>query len=310
MPWRPLLPITAFVHPRCLDLNPSVRILSASTLDIMSQQPSNSMMTDPFCLYDCSWTLYSQIWRAPLKCQALSGLGSSGRTARQNLARQLKNKFQRPPDDAEDEDAQKKSGVLQECSCELIGMSDDARGIATGLLISMTCEKAIHKFVLYGSGPSNSDGGQRSTSNILSLFMAKAPAHLVKRMVLFMVDTFDVSIQPLKLASPLLQSQLQNYIEGLTGHSSGPSASAPSSLIESVVQDLKVSVTFSTPIAPSLRSVDIALPSASALTMIQSATSGKASLLDLLAQHLNHQTGLQLPMASGTTSTGKSMKLK
>lgn len=226
-------------------------------------------------LYDCSWTLY----RCSLKSPAT--------LHRDRLTQQLQDSLQRIPADDED-DLFDRSGDLQGCVVEPISVGSSL----SGFLVSTVYDKATHKFILLGS-----------LGTTESVILVKAPAVITRKFFTAFCDTLDIPTpSSLKLSSSLLEAQLQIFLQVLR------STDVSSTLFTDIVRDLKVSVVFETPMSPSLRSVDIDVPSDTVRNMATRSSNGQ--LLSVLAEHLRMQTGLKLtPAASSNSMTSKLMMI-
>lgn len=243
----------------------------------MAQGIVSSGYTDLTHFYDCSWTIYTCSWNPPTTFR------------RDDLTRQIQTDLRRRSSD--DDDLPERSGELQECTAESISIRLGRDSVSSGLLISVVYDKALHKFVIYGS-----------EGVAVSLLLVKAPAAVTKKVFTVLSDALDMSFPLLlRLPSSLLQSQLEFYLKKLDGADSGHTTS----LVTDVLHDLKVSIAFEAPIAPSLRSLEIDVPPTTIRIMKNESPQGQ--FMKLLAEHVRSQTGLNLPAATSAHYTTSSV---
>ncbi len=226
-------------------------------------------------LYDTNWTLYKCSLRSPPQW-------ASPNLELDILIEKLQTDLRKPalhvPGDEDDVDD---SGSLQECTVETIRVTTTC----AGLYITAAYERASHRFFLYGSTQVNT-----------SLMFANAPTSVMQRMFEILSEALDAPLaMPFKrflLPSSLIQEQMEAYLKAL-------GAAEPSntlSLVEAVLRQISVGVTFEAPIAPTLRSLNLELlpETVRAMTL---ACRVDANFLTILAEHLKSQTGLTLTPA-------------
>ncbi len=267
---------------------------------------------DFLCLYDVSWTLHRLQW--PSLSNRPHSLLSSSRS-RANRARQLRdflhiNLTGEEADNTFDE----KAGAIQECSWDLLEASDREEGailldneglriaeeLGSGILISLNYDTVTYKVILYGptqSQPPISTASSRSTT-MLPLLLTKTPVALSKRLFTFLLDTFDVRISPLKLPQSLLHSTLESYIEMLYRNTVSMSIARRSAFLKGALKDIKISLSFSAPISPHLRTIDADIPADTVCNLIEASMSSKTAFMQVLSVHLEHHTGMHLPLAA------------
>ena len=276
-------------------------------------------------LYDASWTLYS----IHSTSQSYITLPTADSTRQSRLATQLRSYLDRTkvPTDPYDSEAER-TGTLRDCTWT--SLQKDA-----GQKIELVHDKATYRFLLM-SGRETVSGKPR-----LSLLLTKATAAIAKKFTGFLLDTFQGTLAPLKLPSALLQEALHAYLSTLGAEF--PSDSTPSlrqpTTIQSIIGNLKVTVTFGAPVAPHLKTMDIDIPPDSVTKLLQQIEKAKqednstrrnrtngqrnggnesantdTTLLGLLAELIEARSGIRIPItttnptasSTGTTSPSPS----
>jgi len=218
--------------------------------------------------YDTSWTLLAVTDTTATYRDLLSANERSLSRRAGQLHEHLNNN--RPTYIDDDENA--KTGGLRECTWTTIPPS--ARSEAHGCLITLTYDRTTCKFVLYTD----------------SIILAKAPAALTKRIISFLSEAFSLTITPLKLPTSTLQRTLQDYLINLH-------ASLPPNHLQSAIGTLKLTLSFSGPISPHLRTLDIDVPYDTMQHLLSSASTTQMSFLAELAKHIQSRTGLKIPLS-------------
>ncbi|KAF7509390.1 hypothetical protein GJ744_008113 [Endocarpon pusillum] len=265
---------------------------------------------DFLCLYDVSWTLYRLQWPS-LSNRPYSLLSSSRKRA--NRAKQLRDFLHIDVTGEEaDNTFDEKAGAIQDCSWDLLEASDreegaillDNEGVriaeesGSGILINLTYDTATYKMILYGPTPSQPPDSTASNqpTAMLPLLLTKTPVPLSKRLFTFLLDTFDIRISPLKLPQTLLQSTSESYIEMLYRSTMSVSIARRSVFLKGSLKDIKITISFSAPISPYLRTIDADIPADTVCNLIEASMSSKISFMQALAVHLEHHTGMHLPL--------------
>lgn len=228
------------------------------------------------CLYDTSWTLHSISQISP----SFTALCGFDERVLKRPAKQLKDYLIQATTEKralyENEQADsEKTGSLREVT--FLPLEHP------GILISVIHERASSKFILYG----------RDDESPYSLLLTKAAAPVVHKFTAFLFDSFSVSAVPLKLPSTLLYDTLQAYMSTITTTTTSQSAPSHTPLTKATLSSLRLTFSFSPPIAPKLRSIDIDIPLAS----LTAQTPGR-TILTSISTHLERATGIY-PLAIG-----------
>jgi hypothetical protein len=176
-----------------------------------------------------------------------------------------------------------------------------------GLSISLFYEKKTYKFVLFTSSSTPVIAGTTSKSSTTTILLAKSSPSVLKRFFAYLDHTFSISQpSPLKLPSSALQQTLQNYIiTVLPLLDSDLATSQQEDALTSILGTVKVTLSFSAPVAPHLKTLDISIPANTVLAMCKKAHNDKdvdrgppgQYCLDYLACQIHAKTGLKLPLS-------------
>ncbi len=262
------------------------------------------------CLYDVSWTLHRLQWPS-LSHRPYSLLCSSRHRA--NRAKQLLDFLHIDVTGPEAENTfDEKAGAIRKCSWDLLEAADreedailldnegrrvtEERG--SGIVINLTFDTATYRVILYGPAPSQPSSSAASSQQTatLPLLLTKTPIPLTKRLFTFLLDTFEIRISPVKLHQSLLHSTFESYIEIICRHTTSMSLERRRAFLTSALKDIKISLSFSAPITTHLRTIDADLPPETVCNLIEASVSSKTSFMQVLAVHLEHHTGMQLPL--------------
>lgn len=202
---------------------------------------------------------------------------------------------------------------------------DDGHSLRRGLMISLVYEKTTYKFVIYAASTGSFRPSKRSRIAIATshtgvsrgpfggepepaILLAKSSPSVLKTLTTYLLDTFDLPrpVEALKFPSSFIQSTLESHLTTIYRalSSDGDGSNASSNAIReyeftNTVGTVKVTVSFSAPIAPSLKSLEVAvgLPALlSAFQLIDStANARRETFLGFLSGCILAKTGLRLP---------------
>jgi hypothetical protein len=249
--------------------NVNISFFSASAdTSYVGASLQSAIMDD--CLYDTSWKLHTVSQVSPSYAALCA---SYDPCALKRPAEQLKNYLlstteERALHENEQPDVEK-TGSLREVTFRAV--------LQTGILISVTHERALSKFLLYGD----------VTSRPYRLLLTKAAAPIVHKFTTFLFDTFSVSTIPTKLPGTLLYNTLEYYM--ITATRTQQSA-------EATLSALRLSFSFSPPIAPKLRSMDIDIPIGPIASRAD--PTPHETIMKSISAHLQRVSGI-LPIAIG-----------
>lgn len=164
-----------------------------------------------------------------------------------------------------------RAGVLQDCRWTLLGNerawaeqdggggvyeADDVRvDEIAGVLAEIQYEKSTYTAVMLRSWQEKEAVTDEGFTH-LPLLMTRMPAPLRETFLDYLSTTFDTRPSPIKLSSAFLTSSLENYLQDLT---SGGDRLQSSTNLTTIVKDIQLTLVFSPPVAPSLKSLEITI---------------------------------------------------
>ncbi|OJJ44407.1 hypothetical protein ASPZODRAFT_18600 [Penicilliopsis zonata CBS 506.65] len=181
---------------------------------------------------------------------------------------------------AADEEALSKTGALKACTWEPIDIPDeDGQSSISGISIVLEYENAVYKAALLAGRDGQGSRGDNATT-ALPLLLTRLPNALRQTVTTFLSATFDVYCALLRLPPYFLCTGLERYLHNLTGGSSGPvmdPSSDPRFILEDVVKEMQLTLSFSQPIAPSLKSLNVNVPRESFSQFVLPSTNAPAA---------------------------------
>ncbi|CAG8908487.1 unnamed protein product [Penicillium egyptiacum] len=161
---------------------------------------------------------------------------------------------------AADDDALSKTGALKDCLWRSISpqsLRDEAPSRSqsatfSGILVTLEYENIIYRAALLAD--TTSPPSQRTGSTSLPLLLTRFPTALRQTFVAFLSTNFDTYCSPLRLPSSFLCAGLDTYIDTL--RTRRPSTS---DIVEDAIKELQLTLSFSSSIAPALRSLNVSV---------------------------------------------------
>ncbi|KAJ5588147.1 hypothetical protein N7537_010825 [Penicillium hordei] len=207
---------------------------------------------------------------------------------------------------AADDDALSKTGALKDCLWRPISQSlrDKAPSRSQntpfpGMLVTLEYENIVYKAALLADTKSSTN--QRTGSTSLPLLLIRFPTALRQTFITFLSTNFDTYCSPLRLSSSFLCAGLETYIDALRTQ-----RPRTSDTVEDVIKELQLTLSFSSSIAPALRSLNVSVARASLAGFLRD----QPGQLALKSRSLQHK--LRSPFISNLTSyleTHLAMKL-
>ncbi|ETI19480.1 hypothetical protein G647_09314 [Cladophialophora carrionii CBS 160.54] len=183
---------------------------------------------------------------------------------------------------------------------------ENERTQSNALVVCLAYEKETYKFIIYTTSASSARSSKRrrtasptsqSTSapstDATAILLAKSSPATLKRFTTYLSDRFSVdAIRPLSLSSLFLQSSLERYV-----------STVPSALLGQI----RLTLPFARPIAPDLKSLEIAVPreTTESFTKVRASqqrrsgprqTRGEKLFMHHLANSILNKTGLSIPV--------------
>ncbi|CEL07603.1 hypothetical protein ASPCAL10760 [Aspergillus calidoustus] len=239
------------------------------------------------------------------------------------------------------------TGALNSCTWEPITSlsflspqsveDDDEDAQPVGILITFGYEHITYKAALLANPSiSPSDTSQKgkqpqrgrskrtpstssSTSTSLPLLLTRLPKALREQFIAFLSSNFDTCVSSLRFSSDVLCDLLQSYVGNLTSAEGGSGGEgADSVLIEDIIREMHLTLSFAPPIATSLKTLNVSIPRETIASFLRTTTgsspagdgtenSGRRVLSGLsayLQKHLAMELGLELGDGGVTLSSG------
>ncbi|KAJ5516227.1 hypothetical protein N7527_007787 [Penicillium freii] len=165
---------------------------------------------------------------------------------------------------AADDDALSKTGALKDClwrpiSPQSLRNEAPSRSQDTtfpGILVTLEYENIVYKAALLADTKSSTN--QRTGSTSLPLLLTRFPTALRQTFIAFLSTNFDTYCSPLRLPSSFLCAGLEMYIDTLRTQRPGATDT-----VKDVIKELQLTLSFSSSIAPALRSLNVGVARAS-----------------------------------------------
>ncbi|KIW14633.1 hypothetical protein PV08_07417 [Exophiala spinifera] len=251
----------------------------------------------------------------------------------------------------ESEEEKEKLGLLRQCKWTQLGQGtsaaaqtpthysagrkrrrdDDTSSRIHGISISLIYEKSTYKFIIYTHTTSLAIASKRNRTAPLSaasvavedqtaVLLSKSSPAVLKALLSYLCDKFTPlpDIYSLHLPSRFIQGTLQTYLSAISS-SLTTSSSSSSDLTQSQMQDLfidvissvKLTITFSAPVAPHLKSLDVAVAPFAVLKAIPEPglPNNRDHFMGTIANFIWAHTGLKLPVDTEYTATGPATRV-
>ena len=182
------------------------------------------------------------------------------------------------------DDALSKAGFLTECTWEALPtwsywsaeqpLPEDSEQRATaldpenalGILITLEYENITYKAALL-AGPAGYHD-QRTELTHLPLLLTRLPSSLRQTFTSFLSSNFDTRYSTLRLSSSFLSGELERYVANLTGaERRSVESDASRAVIERILKETQITLSFSASVAPALKTLDVNLPRESLATL-------------------------------------------
>jgi len=187
---------------------------------------------------------------------------------------------------------------------------EDDSSTSHGILISLIYERTTYKFIIYttpnavSSKRSRTETSNHAPSNQESwtaILLSKSSPTLLRSLTTYLSDTFALAdIHPLQLPSALIQKTLQDYLSTIYSSLStapGSSQTQVQDLFINIISSVRLTIGFSAPVAPHLKSLDIAVaPYAVLKALPENGRFGIEHFMSTLAGYIWTNTGLKIPV--------------
>ncbi|KAL3482264.1 kinetochore complex Sim4 subunit Fta1-domain-containing protein [Aspergillus californicus] len=294
-------------------------------------------MANPHQLLNTSWTLHRL---SPLHHDDYKSLLDDPR-ALQTYATRLRDYLTNSLADAqgqawrEEDSALSNIGALRSCTWETLSTlsflspqldteQDDEHDDqdSAGILVALSYENITYKAALLAkNSPNQSNSAQNQkgkqtarrtrnsssaapSSTYLPLLLTRLPKSLRESFTTFLSANFDTYVSPLRLQSAFMCDALGRYMGSLaswqTSHEAG------TGIIEDIIREMHLTLSFAPPISPSLKTLSITIPKDTVGTLLRGNPNSSSEdpekensmlvgLEAYLQKHLALEAGLDLP---------------
>ncbi|KAL1857164.1 hypothetical protein Plec18170_003280 [Paecilomyces lecythidis] len=230
------------------------------------------------------------------------------------------------------DDALLKAGPLRQCAWRVIpvwshfreedeSLLDDPENTqpsvspenALGILMILEYENIVYKAALL-AGP---DGyhDDRKGSTYLPVLLTRLPNSLRQTLISFLATNFDTYCTVLRLPPSFLCTALETYISVLSPTRSRSRSSSSDSILEEVLKETQLTLSFSSHVAPNLRTLDLNLPRATVSTFVaegrknartNSAPGQQRPFLNSLCAYIDKHLAMKLSLDDQSAEKGPS----
>ncbi|KAF7126156.1 hypothetical protein CNMCM5793_002578 [Aspergillus hiratsukae] len=220
---------------------------------------------------------------------------------------------------AVDDDVLSRTGPLRDCVWETLPASstEATSEKLSGILVILEYENITYKAALLAAPDGRRTSARRKQSTQLPLLLTRFPNPLRQTFISFLSTNFDTYCSALRLPSTFMCTALETYIDILmAGEHDGLSDSHR--MFEDIIKETQLTLSFSPPVAPALRSLNINLPRGSFTEFVRASNSNseltprKSSVLSGLSTYLEKHLAIKLnlgDLASGHHSINPPVRL-
>lgn len=212
---------------------------------------------------------------------------------------------------AADEDASlSKTGALKECTWEMLARwsqlddeqaNSDSYENAFGILVVLEYENITYKAALL-AGPDDSRTHEKD-STFLPLLMTRLPNALRQTFTSFLSTNFDSYCSLLRLPSSFMSTGLEVYLNVFMSNTS------QRSILEDVIKEMQLTLSFSPSVAPQLRTLNVNIPRSSCTSFINNgnptSNSANSPFLTGLSAYLEKHLAMKLDLGDSSSKSHK-----
>ncbi|KAF7161934.1 hypothetical protein CNMCM5623_007349 [Aspergillus felis] len=220
---------------------------------------------------------------------------------------------------AVDDDVLSRTGPLRDCVWETLSapLTEATSEKLSGILVTLEYENITYKAALLAAQDGRRTSARRKQSTQLPLLLTRFPNPLRQTFISFLSANFDTYCSVLRLPSTFMCTALEMYIDILMrGDHEGPSDSHR--MFEDTIKETQLTLSFSPPVAPALRSLNVNIPRGSFTEFVRGSNSDtglthrKNSVLSGLSTYLEKHLAIKLnlgALASGHHSVNQPVRL-
>ncbi|KAF9893172.1 hypothetical protein FE257_012587 [Aspergillus nanangensis] len=217
-----------------------------------------------------------------------------------------------------EDDALSRTGALQNCTWELLpalsfldsdgSASDNYLKRSSGILVVLQYENTIYKAALLAPPEDKSRGHEEPESTThLPLLLTRLPNPLRQTFIQFLATNFDTYCSVLRLPSYFMCSALEMYINHLTLDDNSSSSGSSQGVVRNVIRELQLTLAFSAPVSPELKTLNITIPRASLTSFLSPSHSvadstQSGSMLSGLSEYIKKHLAMDLQLTDTPTS--------
>ncbi|EEH34788.1 hypothetical protein PAAG_05835 [Paracoccidioides lutzii Pb01] len=127
--------------------------------------------------------------------------------------------------------------------------------VSAGILVTLEYENITYKSAML-TGPDGYHDTRKSVT-FLPLLLTRLPNSLRQNFISFLATSFDARCSILRLPSTFLCATFENYLSILNRVTSRAHASSSRALVEKVIKETQLTLSFPPPISPSLKTLDV-----------------------------------------------------
>ncbi|OGM40128.1 hypothetical protein ABOM_011808 [Aspergillus bombycis] len=211
-----------------------------------------------------------------------------------------------------EEDTLSRTGALKNCTWEAISSlaletsNTPHPGNPCGILVVLEYENITYKAALLAPEGSHS----RKTSTYLPLLLTRLPGPLRQTFISFLSANFDTYCSVFRLPSQFLCAGLASYLDALTQGRDREWATSRA-ILEDVVKEIQITVSFSTNVAPDLRSLNINIPRGSIksfLPVTGDSNQPSGSILSAVSSYIEQHLAMDLDLAGSSAKDSPARK--
>ena len=221
---------------------------------------------------------------------------------------------------ADEDDTLSKTGALKTCTWETLSHltdrdgddDDDGPADSRGILIVLEYENITYKAVLLAAPPtpSTTTSTQSKGSTSLPLLLTKCPSPLRRTLIAFLSTNFDTYCSSLRLPSHAMCDGMDVYVNTFLASdddtTSAIPGSSPRDILQDMIKDMQITLSFPPSVAPVLRSLNITVPRASfgeflrnspsSTSHIDSSSTASSPFLSSLSAYLEKHLAMKLDL--------------
>ncbi|PKY08477.1 hypothetical protein P168DRAFT_314568 [Aspergillus campestris IBT 28561] len=166
-----------------------------------------------------------------------------------------------------------------------------------GILVILEYENIVYKAALLAPPPTTgSPTSDRKGSTHLPLLLTRLPGPLRQTFISFLAANFDTYCSALRFPSHFMCAGLEAYVNGINTEEDDRAAQRQT-VLEDVVKEMQITLSFSSSIAPELRSLNVNIPRGSLADFVDTDRED-GSILSSLSSYLEKHLAMKLDLSA------------